>query len=114
MKGTPTEPTIFDGPRDQYCTRWFNAQEHKPTRKGFYQVRNAKPVRSTSNRCLNGPNVRYWNGRRWLAVYGGEPMPTIFGRESDHEWRGLTLDPRALEGLTLPMHLRRRGLVRGQ
>lgn len=78
-------------------TPWFNA-EHRPHRKGWYQVRG-----HFAETRGDKPGIvwRYWTGRRWMWLSTIEEgmWPATVSPSQGAEWRGLVL-PNARANLT--------------
>lgn len=71
-------------------TPWFPAAVN-PVRRGWYEVRNKKPMHWNARGRLIGRPSRYWTGREWRTAEPRHPWsdPSIFGTHPNHEWRGL-------------------------
>ena len=65
-------------------TPWFNAKQHKPVRKGWYQV---TCLYNGDGFFVNG-DLLYWNGKRWYRRLGARMYMSSFSAACDR-WRGL-------------------------
>jgi hypothetical protein len=75
---------------DNELTDWRRADLHPPTVVGHYEVRNCggwpRRKRLVAG-FVNGRQMRYWDGARWLDVKGGSK--SIMGSHFSHQYRGL-------------------------
>lgn len=71
----------------QPVTEWFRADQLHPALVGYYRVRSSRVLSVHSRFRLTGPDLRYWDGARWLTMANG--VPSVFGRHDSHEWCGL-------------------------